>query len=373
MTEVTVRTITAAAPSLPEPLAAGLPPERAELWSVERAFWTPEVHVAEDAAGTAVGALLIAGRPLTSSRTVVDVIAPDATVFERLLGAAVTGASEGGALAVKFTERPELAPLDADSRAALSRLGFKQDQVPVFSVPSTRGAVLGWSRWAGARPSRTIPYYGQTTDVTCGAVTALMSLEAGGAGTFGPTSGDANHAAEIAFWRTATNLPAVEPVSLAVSTAQATSALGLPFGTPTVFLSEPGPVLLEWYRDQPHELTLRTQLQADSLRTAQELGIEIRREWLSTEDLVRAVAAGNDVFLLIDLDPLIQDPTPHWVLASEVLDGHVIVFDPWVESEHGETWVDSHALPLPAATVDRITRWGDPAYRGVVVVPRLTS
>lgn len=373
MTELTVRILSGSGATLPDSCAPGLSEARAALWSVERAFWTPEVHVAEDASGTVIGALLIAGRPLTGARTIVDLIATEEAVFRRLLDSAVTAATTAGAVAVKFSEHPELAPLTDDRRTVLEQRGFVADQVPVHSVPSTRGGVLGWSRWLGDRPTRTVPYYGQTTDVTCGAVTALMALEAGGAGTFGRETGAENHAAEIAFWRTATNLPAVEPVALAVSTAQATRTLGLPFGTPRVHLSVDGPVLLEWYRDQPHEITLRTQLQADSLRTATELGIEVRREWLGIEGIVEAISAGNDVFLLIDLDPLIQDPTPHWVLASEVVDGHVIIADPWVESEHGETWVDAHALPLLPESVDRVTRWGEPAYRGVVVVPRLTA
>ena len=58
------------------------------------------------------------------------------------------------------------------------------------------------------------------------------------------------------------------------------------------------------------------------------------------------------------------------MLAHDVIGDSLIISDPWVEAEHGETWVDTSALPIPLPGIDLITRWSDPAYRGVIVVPR---
>ena len=350
----------------------GLSPERAALWTVERDLWAPRMI------RTAGGTALTASRPHTAYRKIVDVVAPDAQAFRAAVAAAAADRSYVGGdhpapILIRFEEHPGLAPLDAAREAALTELGFSRDPDPVPSVPSTRvseeSGVRSWSRWLGAAPARTAPYYGQTTDVTCGAVTALMSLERAGVSRFG-ADGDKNQAREIAFWRTATNMPACEPVGLAVATAEEIAHTGAPMGMPAVVLSAPDLVLLEWYEDDPAEKRLRTQLQRDSLRRAEELGLSIERRWIAAEEIRDHVAAGDEVYLLIALAPLIGDPAPHWILAHDVIGDAIIVSDPWVEADHGETWVDTSALPIPTTGIDLITRWGDPEYRGVIIVPR---
>lgn len=352
----------------------GLAPERAALWEIERAVWTPRTITAGGATA------LTASRPHTAYRKIVDVVSPDATAFRAVVAAAAADrgyvdAEHPEPIVIRFEEHPALAPLDAEREAALEALGFRRDPDPVPSVESTRqgepAGVRGWSKWLGEAPRSTAPYYGQTTDVTCGAVTALMMFESAGAGAARfDADGDENQAREIAFWRTATNFPACEPVGLAVATAREITRTGAARTQPRVVLSAPDLVLLEWFEKDAGELRLRTQLQRDSLRQAAELGLPIERRWIEAAEIRDLVAAGNDVFLLITLELLIADPTPHWILAHDVIGDSIIVSDPWVESEHGETWVDTSALPIPLAGIDLITRWGDPEYRGVVVVPR---
>lgn len=368
---------------LPAALAEGMDEGRLGLWRIERGFWAPRTVQLSDASGEVMAAALSAGRPHTAYRKIVDVVARDAAAFRAAVAASVADAptaadgSRPAPIVVKFEEHPLLAPLDAAREAALAELGFARDEDPLPSVPSTRPGTpeftRGWARWAGtgtvAAPRRRARYYGQTTDVTCGAVTALTALEAEGLGRWGE-DGTGNQTQELDFWRRATNLPACEPIGLAVATASEIGASGLPLGRPRVILSSQDPVLLEDWADDPGELRLRTQLQEDSLRQAAALGLEIERRWAPVEEIRDLVADGADVFLLIALAPLIDDPAPHWVLAHDVIGDALIISDPWVEAEHGESWVDAHELPIPLAGVDLITRWGDPAYRGIVVVPR---
>jgi len=364
---------------LPAALASGLNEARLALWSVERDLWAPRTAVVADDEGQVLAAALTAGRPHTAYRKIVDVVAVDPAAFSAAVAAAAADTptadddSRPAPIVVKFEEHPRIAPLDAAREAALSRLGFARETDPLPSVPSTRpdaeSFVRGWAKWLGGAPERTARYYGQTTDVTCGAVTALMALEAEGLARWGE-DGTGNQTHELDFWRRATNLPACEPIGLAVTTSREIDAEGLPLGRPRVILSTDDLVLLEDWADQPHELRLRTQLQQESLRQAEALGIEIDRRWVPVEEIRDLVAAGADVFLLIALAPLIGDPAPHWVLAHDVVGDSLIISDPWVEAEHGESWVDTSALPIPLAGVDLITRWGTPAYRGVVVIPR---
>lgn len=362
---------------------------RQARWRLSRTHWAPRVTVVRDSAGAPVAAALTAGRPYSPSRKIVDVlIAPGAAA-----GAAFSAAVEAAALdapapsearpspvLVRFEEHPVLAPLSERDTASLVALGFRRDADPLPSVASTRAdvaeGVRSWSRWSpGTAPHRLAPYYGQTTDVTCGAVTALMALESAGLGRFSPRDHAGNRSWEIEFWRRATNMPACEPIGLAVATAGAISDAHLPLGQPRVVLSAEGPVLIEDFgAKDSFESKLRIELQAESLQKAQELGLQIERRWPEVREIHELVAAGNSVFLLIDLEPLIADPTPHWVLAHDVVrDDALVVSDPWVESAQGETWLDVSSQPITHAGVERIARWGNPAFRGIVVLPRIAD
>ncbi len=375
--------------------------ERTALWSVDRALFAPEVFRARRADGALAAAALVTARRGSAYRKIVDLWCADAAAEtasttapasvpadasaarptaarlfdDAAFGAvldAIIDAQPAEVIALKFEERPAIAPLWPEALAALAARGFVPDPLPVHSVESTLGGVRGFTRWAERAPRSTVTYYGQTTDVTCGAVTALMALETAGAGLLAAEDHAHNRSIEIELWRTATNMPAIEPIGLAVSTARAAAERRVPLALPRVYLSSPSPVLLEWFDGDDYQL--RADLQAESAVQAAELGIEVVREWISVADIVALVQAGNFVYLLIDLTLMINDPTPHWVLAHDVIDGCLIIDDPWVEKEHGETWVDTHHLPLPFATVDEMTRWGEPEpYRGVVVVPRPES
>src|SRR5690606_20224655 len=143
-------------------------------------------------------------------------------------------------------------------------------------------------------------------------------------------------ATEIGFWRQATNLPACEPIGLAVELAK--SAEPLVGSVPRVILSAEGPVLLEDFDPGHWEHALRVDLQLESLRQAHAAEIPIERRWIDISEVVELVRGGAQVLLLIDLTDLIDDPTPHWVLATDVVDEALIISDPWIQAANGETW-----------------------------------
>lgn len=359
---------------LPEGLASGMDPARLALWQVERDLWSPETHVALDSAGAIHGAALTAGRAHSAYRKIIDIVASDDAVWEQLVTSVTadarcaSGSSRAVPVAVHLEEHLAIVPLDLARRERLRTLGFEPAAPPFPSVPSTRpgdpGQTAGWTCWRGERPTRVAHYYGQTTDVTCGAVAGLMGLGLHGHAGFDPASLEANRSTEITFWRQATNLPAIEPIALALELARAGE--GLLGSLPQVVMSVEPPVLLEEYEPGHWEHALRLDLQQQSLRQARAAGIPIERRWIEVAEIAERVRAGAHALLLIDLTELIDDPTPHWVLATDVVDDAVIISDPWVQAANGETWVDTYALPLLLASVDRVTRWGDPAYRAVV-------
>lgn len=356
---------------LPEGLSASA--AGAARWASVREFWMPVTTVVRDDDGVVIGAALTMARPGTAYRKIVDVVAETADAFAEVVRAVVSLAAgdtrpEGIDIHPAVVVHVEEHESFDDARThALHDLGFERQAGPVPSVPSTLidtpAGVRVWSRWATRAPGRVIPYYGQTTEVTCGAVTALGAMHASGHGAF-TADRDDNHSIELAFWRQATNLPACEPVGLAVATREALRDAAT---SPRVVISTDQPVLLEEYRDRPGERALREDLQAEGRRRAQLLGVPVEHRWATVDEIAERVAAGTPVGILIDLTALIDDPSPHWILAYDVIDGNIIVSDPWVDAENAETWADTFALPLPPATLDLVARWGEPAYRGIVV------
>lgn len=370
---VNVQTYTSS--TFPAELSGALGKERLALWTVDRSLWSPRLFTAVDDVGGVIGAALTAGRPFCAYRKIVDVVAGSDDVWEQLVvSARMDGLTSDNArnprpVVVHFEEHVGISPLTEARASRLERLGFERVRQPVPSVSSTRSggdeAVAGWSWWPHGSPQRLAPYYGQTTDVTCGAAAAMMGLELLGRDILDEADLHTNRASEIAFWRQATNLPACEPIGLALETARSGAAVLKT--RPRVVLSVDGPILLESFSKDDWEYELRADLQSESLRQALEAGIPIERRWIEATEIADLVRAGAKTLLLIDLTELIADPTPHWVLATDVLDDTMIVSDPWIQRPNGETWVDTFALPMPLNTVDRVTRWGEPVYRGIIV------
>lgn len=351
-------------------------PAQLPLWEAERELWTPRATITRDAVGSICGASLTAGRPLSSYRKIVSAVSTDTAAWRACVEAArddtpPVNALHPAPLVIHFEEHTGRAPLTNWQQEILAELGFQSQEIPWRSIPSTIPGdathAHAWSYWRVASPAAIPRYYGQTTEVTCGAVASLLAQTALALPTFGEELRE-NRRAEIAFWRRATNLPACEPVGLAVETAKEQLAA---HPLPEVFLSTSEPVLIADFADAPEERMLREDLQQQAREEAREMGIPLRHEWISAAEIADRVAAGEQALLLIDLTELIADPTPHWVLASQVVQGadgtpNLLISDPWVHYPNAETWVDTFALPLPLESVERVTRWGDPAYRGVI-------
>ena len=61
---------------------------------------------------------------------------------------------------------------------------------------------------------------------------------------------------------------------------------------------------------------------------------------------------------------------PHWVLAHGDDGSHIVIHDPWVADERGETISDAANLPIPYETFDRIARFGKVGLRAAVFLKK---
>lgn len=61
---------------------------------------------------------------------------------------------------------------------------------------------------------------------------------------------------------------------------------------------------------------------------------------------------------------------PHWVLAHDDDGRHILIHDPWVEEDEGETIADSTNLPLNYDVFDHIARFGKDNLRAAVILEK---
>ncbi|WP_062520162.1 peptidase C39 family protein [Demequina silvatica] len=344
-------------------LADVLGEERTVRWNLPRSAYRPALAVRRGADGAPLAAMLTSGRPATAAVKIVDVwwaaSAAGLAAAEALVDALLEERTVAGDAAVKW----EVAPGLALPPFAIAR-GFAPMRAPWGAKGTERFA--GYVLWLRDVPHQELGYYAQTTLYTCGAVAGLMAVESRGVVGFAG-SGGADRDREIGFWREATNHPACEPVGLAVRLRE---ELGSPVdGAPVeVALDHEGPVLLEDY--QGFDWNYRAELQEHSAARAAALGVPVSRERVSMEELEARLRSGWVALLLVDEEPMHGVTGAHWIVAHAARDGMFLLEDPWVEDVAGESWVDTHDMPVAAADLDRMVRWGAEGYRGIVWLRR---
>ncbi|EAR25793.1 hypothetical protein A20C1_07933 [marine actinobacterium PHSC20C1] len=349
---------------MPETLRRALGVERAAHWQRDREPYNPQVWVLRNESGTA--AAITSGRPNTRYTKLIDLWAdPEASPTDltarRLLDEVIATSVARGDACLKWQ-----LPSDAELPAFADDLGFIELREPISSADGTQG-VRGFALWHDNWPHDQLRYYGQTTMFTCGAVAAMTALSHLGLEPFADTEDEGARERELAFWRAATNFPACEPLGLAVAVhdviTQAATGITL-----ELHLDTTEPTLLESYEGE--ERVFREQLQEQSRAEAASRGIQQHTAPLSIEQISARVSAGELAVLLIEEEPMHDASTPHWVVAHAVKGDTVLLNDPWITAEQGETWVDSHDLPVSIAVLDHMVAFGDPTYRGVIFMAR---
>lgn len=325
-------------------------PDRLERWRHAPAAYRPCAWIVRDEAGTIQAAALTSGRPATSAIKIRDVWWTDDDAARTLIEGVCTQSATDGDVAVKWE-----VPAGEGLPAFADELGFIAMRRPWAAVGTEQ--FDGYVRWLVPTTHQERGYYAQTTLFTCGAVAALIAAEGSAAGGF--AAEQSHRDVEVGFWRRASNYPACEPIGLAVALHEYLRDARI-----EVALDTDGPALLEGFEGFDH--SFRAELQADSLRQAGESGIPVRRDRVAIAEIVERVEDGEQALLLIDEEPMHGETGPHWIVAHARVGDALVVEDPWINVDTGETWVDTHELPVRPDDLDRLVRWSDEAYRGVV-------
>ncbi|TFF27769.1 GNAT family N-acetyltransferase [Jiella endophytica] len=211
----------------------------------------------------------------------------------------------------------------------------------------------------GDKPFDTgVPYYEQTTDFTCGSCCLMMAMARDVKGF------QLDPVMEIRLWREATTIfmmsgpGGCDPYGLAVTAHE--------FGLAAeIHVSQVGDLFLDSVRSAEKQKVM-VLAQEDFRRRAAEYAIPTIVEPF-TLDLLRAhLAKGGTAIVLVSGYHMFAKKVPHWILAHGDDGRHIIVHDPWVADERGESIADAAYLPLPYATFDRMARFGKSVLRAAV-------
>ena len=203
-----------------------------------------------------------------------------------------------------------------------------------------------------------VPYYQQTTDFTCGPCCLMMAMARDMPGTV------LDPVLEIRLWRESTTIfmmsgpGGCEPYGLAVAAHE----FGL---SAEIHVSTPGNLFLDSVRS-PEKQAVMALAQEDFRRRADTYGIDVVPKPFTMKDLRQAIATGKSAVVLISGYQMFGKKVPHWVLAHGDDGRHIVIHDPWIADERGESIADAANLPIPYQTFDRIARYGKIGLRAAV-------
>jgi ribosomal protein S18 acetylase RimI-like enzyme len=202
----------------------------------------------------------------------------------------------------------------------------------------------------GPQIRTSVPYVQQSVDFTCGPCCLMMALA-----HFQPGF-PLDEVTEIRLWREATTVfmlsgpGGCEPFGLAVTAFER----GL---SAEIIVSHQGALFLQSVRSQEKRRVMEL-TQADFRASAERYGIPVDYRLFTLDDIRAAIAAGNLVVVLVSGYLMFGKKVPHWVLVVGDDGQHLVVHDPWVEDERGETRIDAAAIPVPHHIFFGMARFG---------------
>lgn len=219
-----------------------------------------------------------------------------------------------------------------------------------------------WLRDSPRSGRRSVPYYRQTTDFTCGPAAMMMAM----AGLCPAVELD--RSLELRLWREATTIfmtaghGGCEPVGMAAALARRGFMV-------EVFVNRDGPLFLDGVRD-PAKRTVMALAQEGFRNQAEAQGVALFSEALGSDALMAALDDGALALVLVSHYRMLRTRAPHWVLVFDH-DGRLFyLHDPWVENDAFETAAAAADLPVPKDEFDRMARYGKARLRAAVVVRR---
>lgn len=298
------------------------------------------------------------------------------TSLARLYSLAIAEQARGSGLGKQLLERIEACALAHD--CAYLRLEVRIDNPAAIALYERNGyrrfalihdyyqdhadALRLEKRILEHRDSRNIkvPWYGQTTDFTCGPACLLMAMGALQAARV------LERREELQIWREATTVfmtsghGGCSPQGLALAAARRGFRVQLQ-------VSMAGPLFLEGVRDAHKKDVMRLvhdefMAQLNVTPVEQLIGVPL--------DLPRLLVDGGQPLVLISSYRLTRSKSPHWVVVTDCDEEFVYLHDPDVDHSQHRQPMDCQHLPVSQDEFQKMCSFGRGKLRAAVVLYR---
>ena len=207
---------------------------------------------------------------------------------------------------------------------------------------------------------KTIPWYQQTTEFTCGPAALMMAMHSQN------SAYEMSQMNELDIWREATTIfmtsghGGCHPFGLAL----AAKKRGF---ESSVFVNIQEPLFLEGVRSIKKKNIMRV-VHNQFLTQAQDQKINIAYEEISQTRLQALLEEGYAVLMLISTYRLDGKKAPHWVMLTSMDELCLYVHDPDLDTQQQP--VDCQYLPIAKKDIDKMSAFGSGRLRTAIAIRR---
>ena len=321
---------------------------------------------------------IVANTPAGELLGYVIVLFSRASAHARIYSIAVAGAARGQGLGRKLLTAAEK---ESEQASCISiRLEVRRDNDPAIALYKACGyrqfdrisdyyddheQALRFEKTLGQkRPSHLIkvPYYRQTLEFTCGPAALIMAMQALDPGM------KVNRELEITLWRESTTVFMTSGIGGCTPFGLALAAVHRGFKA-SLHTSSGADFFQDSVRSPVKKEVIKL-VQKGFIRELREHQVPISHKPVSLEMLQRRMADGAIPIVLISSYRIYGDKAPHWVVVTGYDDRFVRVHDPYVDTEAGETLVDSLNMPILHKEFSRMTSYGRAGLKAVLFIER---
>ncbi|MFW1677771.1 GNAT family N-acetyltransferase/peptidase C39 family protein [Pontibacter sp. JAM-7] len=262
----------------------------------------------------------------------------------------------------RFFMRVEVARNNSAAISLYEKLGYKIFELREHHYQNHQDAVRMQKRIRNiAEPSlhRTIPWYQQSTDFTCGPA-ALMMAMAGLDNTV-----IMNQTSELAIWREATTIfmtsghGGCHPIGLALAAHHRGFAAN-------VYLNTQEPLFINGVRTPAKKEVIRN-VDKQFRATAQQQGLAIYHQEITQDHIAQWIESGHSIIILISTYRMDGRKAPHWVTISGIDDNCLYVHDPDPETGKQDAF-DCQYVPIAREDFALMSGFGAEKLRTCVVI-----
>jgi ribosomal protein S18 acetylase RimI-like enzyme len=220
---------------------------------------------------------------------------------------------------------------------------------------------------------RSLPYYAQTTEFTCGPAALMMAMAALDP-TYQPSRRD-----ELQLWREATTIYMTSGHGGCGPHGLALAAWRRGFRA-RIHVSQRGPLFTEGVR-RSQKKSVMEQVHSDFLAQLEESDVELHYSAADLGTLRRAIADGEVPLVLISSWRYDRRKAPHWVVVTAIDERFVYIHDPDIddpddsdnrEQSHRSAF-DCQYLPIEISSFLKSMQFGQQRLRAALIVGRQPS